>query len=68
MPAVDECKQRQVQAFDLLKNLKNAHEDWKQQPASGVACSKYLQWGEIEGRSLKQMMDLAGAYLSKLNT
>jgi len=68
MPAIDECKQRQTQAFDLLKNLKTAHQDWRHQPASGVACSKYLQWGEIEGRTMQQMIDLAGVYLNKLNT
>lgn len=68
MPAIDECKQRQTHAFDLLKNLKTAHQDWRNQPASGVACSTFLQWGEIEGRTMQQMIELAGVYLNKLNT
>ena len=65
-PVIEECRMRQKQTFGLLEDFKSCHQDWRQQPASAVACSDVLQLGVIEGRSLQQYTDLASAYVNKL--
>jgi len=67
VPVIDECKARQKKTTALLGKLKTVLKDWRDQPAMSVAMSDWCEWGEVEGRSLEQSLDLTKYYLTKLS-
>jgi len=66
MPIIEECVKQQKEVLQKLGRFEALHQDWRSQPAAEVAAEETLHWGEVEGKSLKQLQDLAKCYINKL--
>ena len=66
LPVISECGKQQREVLKQLGRFVELHQDWKTQPAAGVVEEEVFQWGEVEGKSLKQLQDIAKCYINKL--
>ena len=66
MPVIEECAKQQGELLQLLGRFHRLQQDWRIQPAAEVAGEEMFDWGEVEGRSLSQLQDLAKCYINKL--
>ena len=66
LPVIAECGKQQREVLKQLGRFVELHHDWKAQPAARVAEEEMFQWGEVEGKSLKQHQDVAKCYINKL--
>jgi len=65
-PVIDECKNGQEKLSKLLTTFGKVQKDWKLEPASDIALSFSNLWGEVEGRTLQQTVDLAKHYINQI--
>ena len=65
-PVIDECKVGQEKLSKLLTTFSKVQHDWKLEPASDIALSFSNLWGEVEGRTLQQTVDLAKHYITQI--
>jgi len=66
LPVLEECGKQQREMLEKLARFVELHQDWKVQPAAQVAEEEMFQWGEVEGKSLRQLLDVAKCYINKL--
>jgi len=66
MPVIEECAKQQGSLLQLLGRFLSLQQDWRKQPAADVAAEEIFDWGEVEGRTLSQLQDLAKCYINKL--
>ena len=66
LPVIEECGKQQEDLVERLGKFEKLHQDWRRQPAADVAAEEMFHWGEVEGKSLKQLQDLAKCYINKL--
>merc|ERR1711915_73570 len=66
-PVIVECKGGQEKLSKLLTTFRKVHQDWKIEPASDIALAYSNHWGEVEGRTLQQTLDLAKHYINHIN-
>jgi len=67
MPVLDECRKQQQEVRERLGGFEKLHQIWRRQPAAEVAAEETFSWGEVEGKSLKQLQDLVKCYINKLD-
>ena len=66
-PVIEECKIGQEKLSQLLTTFRKVQQDWKREPASDIALSLSNLWGEVEGRTLQQTVDLAKHYINQIS-
>ena len=66
LPVIEECAKQQKEVLEKLVRFVELHQDWRDQPAAQVAEEEMFQWREVEGKSLKQLQDVAKCYVNKL--
>ena len=66
-PVIEECKIGQEKLSKLLTTFRKVQQDWKREPASDIALSLSNLWGEVEGRTLQQTVDLAKHYINQIS-
>jgi len=67
MPVIDACRKQQQEVREGLSGFEKLHQVWRRQPAAEVAAEETFSWGEVEGKSLKQLQDLVKCYINKLD-
>ena len=65
-PVIEECKVVQEKLSKLLTTFRKVQHDWKREPASDIALSLSNLWGEVEGRTLQQAVDLTKHYINQI--
>ena len=65
-PVIEECKIGQEKLSQLLTTFRKVQHDWKREPASDIALSLSNLWGEVEGRTLQQAVDLTKHYINQI--
>ena len=66
-PVIEECKIGQEKLSKLLTTFRKVQQDWKREPASDIALAFSNLWGEVEGRTLQQTVDLAKHYINQIS-
>ena len=64
MPVIEDCKAGHEKVLKLFKSFRRVQQDWKTEPGLDIALSYSNHWGEVEGRTLQQTVDLAKHYLN----
>jgi len=65
MPLLDQGLETTKEIEKVLAAIEVVYSEWKQQPAEAVATDRH--WGQLEGKTLKQMNDTVQVYIAELN-
>lgn len=65
-PVIEESVGMRGEAGRIIDRVEKLHGEWCRQPGGEVAMDRNMRWGEVEGRSLQQWIDLVRVTLTKL--